>query len=74
MGVSAVAVSTRPDLFQQGQGLKDHITVHEQDLRAALAKVKADAAAALEQRDAQAAKPFQASWPLSRHNWAAWLG
>ena len=65
--------SKRPGLFKQDQGLKDYITAHEQDLRAALAKVKADAAAALEQHDAQAAKPFQASWPLSRNNWVAWL-
>ena len=57
MGVSALAISNRPDLFQQDQGLKDYITAHEQDLRAALAKVKADAAAALAQHDAQAALP-----------------
>ena len=73
MGVSALAISKRPDLLQQDQGLKDYITAHEQDLRAALAKVKADAAAALEQHDSQAKKPFQASWPLSRNNWVAWL-
>ena len=53
--------------------MKDYVTVHERDLRAELAKVRADATAALEQHDAQTAKSFQMSGPLSNNDWVAWL-